>query len=154
MNPRPPPGAGLPLESREDSARWCRQQFVLSGWEVMAGPEGRPLDPARPQLHRSPLPPPGVPVACGGVGMPPLRLRIDLDRLDPVWLDVAGGSRSLAFFGPEFLVEVGEEPRITTPGGLVLIDGDVIDPDRGRPGLAVCPGGSVVAFSVPVDQDG
>ncbi len=147
-DPRPPPGAGVPLEAPEDSVRWCREQFVVTpGWEVVSGPEGRPLDPAAPQLHRTAPPPLGEGFACAGVGMPPLRLRIDLQQVDPVWLEAGGARGVLPFFGPEFRLVPGEDPHVTAPG-VLLRDGDVIDPDRGQPGLAVCPGGETVSFSV------
>jgi hypothetical protein len=146
-NPAPPPGAGVPIEAADDSVLWCRSQFVVSDWDVVQGPERRPVDPARPQLHRIDPPPPGVPVACGGVGMPPLVVRIDPTALDPVWLEPGGLGRSLVFFGPEFRLEPGPPAQVTGPANVVLRDGDVVDPDRGRPGLEVCPGGEVVTFT-------
>jgi hypothetical protein len=146
--PAPPPGAGVPIEVAEDSVRWCREQFVVAGWEIVKGPEGRPFDPSKPQLHRVPEAPPGIPVACGGVGMPPLRVRIDPIQVDPVWIETGGPGRSILFFGPEFRLDLGPPARIVGPGGLELVDGDVVDPDRGRPGLSVCPGGAVVWFTV------
>jgi hypothetical protein len=146
--PRPPAGSGVPPEVPADSARWCRQQFVVTGWETALGPEGRPLDPRTPQLHRSPIPPPGIPVACGGVGMPPLLVRINPARVDPVWIEAGAATNVLPFFGPEFRLELDGEPRVTAPNGVTIVDGDVIDPDRGRTGLNVCPGGDTVGFSV------
>lgn len=152
-NPAPPPGAGVPIEAVEDSVRWCREQFVVAGWDIVEGPEGRPFDARNPQLHRVPAPPPGVPVACGGVGMPPLHVRIDPSQVDPVWIET-GQHRSLVFFGPEFRLDLGPPPRIVGPGGLELVDGDIVDPDRGRPGLSVCPGGEVVSFTVGPGLEG
>ena len=146
--PRPPAGSGVPPEDPADSARWCRQQFVVTGWEIVLGPERRPLDPSTPQLHRSPIPPPGIPVGCGGVGMPPLLVRINPARADPVWIEAGAATNVLPFFGPEFRLEFDGEPRVTAPDGVTIVDGDVIDPDRGRPGLDVCPGGETVGFSV------
>lgn len=146
--PRPPPGSGVPPEDAADSVRWCRQQFVVTGWEAVLGPEGRPLDETAPQLHRSPIPPPGIPTGCGGVGMPPLLVRIDPSRLDPVWIEAGEATGVLPFFGPEFRLELDGDPRVSAPNGVTIVDGEVIDPDRGRPGLDVCPGGDTVSFSV------
>jgi hypothetical protein len=145
-----PPGFGLPPEAPADSVEWCRGQFVVSDWEILLGPEGRPIDLSAPQLHR-PLfqnVPPGVPVACGGVGMPPLTVRIDPSRVDPVWIQTPGGGTSIAIFDRAFQLVPGEPPRVVGQNGVSLIDGEILDPDRGKPGLAICPGGEVVDFWV------
>jgi hypothetical protein len=144
--PRPPPGAGAPIEDMTDSERWCRWQFVATDWEIVSGPEGRPYDPARPQLHRTQFP---AGAGCAGVGMAVLVVRIDPEAVDPVWIEPGGRGRSLAFFGPEFQLVLGPPARVVGPNGLVLADGDRVDPDRGMPNLAVCPGGEVVSFLVP-----
>jgi hypothetical protein len=140
---------GLPVEAPADSVTWCRQQFVVSGWRVVLGSEGRPFDPADPQLHRAELvPPPGTPLSCGGVGMPPLTIRIDPSQPEPVWIETPGGRRSVAVFGASF--HIAADPlRVQATNGASLANGEVVDPDRGKPGIAVCPGGSVVGFDVP-----
>jgi hypothetical protein len=119
----------------------------LSSWTVLNGPEGRPLDAAKPQLHRV-IPPPGVVSSCGGVGMAPLRIRIDMARVDPVWIESGNARDVVPFFGPQFRLDLAGQPRITAPGRLAIADGDIIDPDRGRPGLLVCPMGDTVSFEV------
>ena len=141
-----PPGAGVPLEAKADSVAWCRQQFVVTDWDVLLGPEGRPIDPAEPQLHRVPAVPADVLVGCGGVGMPPLTIRIDPSKVDPVWIETPQGGRSIATFSRAFRLVVGDVPAVVGPNGVFLVDGEVVDPDRGKPGLDVCPGGSVVSF--------
>jgi hypothetical protein len=142
-------GIGLPDEAPADSVTWCREQFVVSRWQVVLGSEGRPFDPADPQLHRLEfVPPAGVPIACGGVGMPPLTIRIDPAQVEPAWIETPGGRRSVAVFGPTFHV-VGGPLSIEAGNGASLSDGEVVDPDRGKPGIAVCPGGDVVTFAVP-----
>jgi hypothetical protein len=142
-------GIGLPDEAPADSVTWCRQQFVVSGWEVVLGSEGRPFDPRDPQLHRRELAPPaGVPLGCRGVGVPPLTIRIDPSQVEPVWVETPGGHRSVAVFGPTF--RLADNPlRVEAGNSAALVNGDVVDPDRGKPGIAVCPGGDVVSFDVP-----
>ena len=79
---------GPPAEAAADSVQWCREQFVVSAWQPLLGPEGRPVDPADPQLHRSEFrAPPGVVTACGGVGMPPLTIRIDPAQWIRSWVE-------------------------------------------------------------------
>jgi hypothetical protein len=141
-----PPGSGVPLEAKADSVQWCREQFVVSDWEVLLGPEGRPIDLAAPQLHRMPVAPVGVEVGCAGVGMPPLTIRIDPSRVNPVWIETPGGGRSIATFSRAFRLVLGDVPAVVGPNGVVLVDREVVDPDRGKPGLPVCPGGQVVGF--------
>jgi hypothetical protein len=145
---RAAPGFGFPPEAAADSVEWCREQFVVGKWEVLLGPEGRPLDLAAPQLHRSPVinAPAGMPVACGGVGMPPLTFRIDPSKIDPVWIQTPGGGTSIAVFDSEFRLLLGDPPRVVASNGVVLLDGEVLDPDRGKAGLAICPGGEVIDF--------
>ena len=142
-------GAGLPTEAPADSIEWCRLQFVVSHWEALLGPEGRPIDLAAPQLHRFAIPnvQPGMALACGGVGMPPLTIRIDLSKVDPVWIQLPGGRTSIASFDRTFQIVLGDPPRVAGPNGVVLVDGEVLDPDRGKPGLGLCPEGDVVTFS-------
>jgi hypothetical protein len=143
------PGWGYPPEDPAASVEWCRDQFVAGGWEVVLGPEGRPIDLARPQLHRRAVdPPPGGVSACGGVGMPPLTIRIDPSKVDPVWIETPGGGRSLARFTRAFQLVLGDEPIVAGQNGVVIVNGEVLDPDRGKPGLAICPGGEVVDFEV------
>jgi len=140
---------GLPIERPADSVSWCRQQLVVSSWQVVLGSEGRPFDPADPQLHRvEVLPPPGSAAGCGGVGMPPLTIRIDPAQAEPVWVETPGGGRSVAVFGAAFNL-AGDPLRIQATNGASLADREVVDPDRGKPGIAVCPGGDVVTFDTP-----
>lgn len=79
--------------------------------------------------------------------MPPLTVRIDLTQPDPVWIETAGGRRSIALFGSEFHVR-SDPVRVEATNGVTLFDGEVLDPDRGKPGLALCPGGDVITFDV------
>ena len=143
------PNQGPPAEARADSVQWCREQFVVSEWRALLGAEGRPIDPGDPQLHRREFRlPPGAQFACGGVGMPPLTVRIDLGQVDPVWIESGPNRfRSLAMFGPEFHL-LADPVRVQSTTGVTLVDGEVIDPDRGKPGLAVCPGGETITFDV------
>lgn len=145
MVPIPPSGSGLPDETAEDSHRWCRERFVVSDWEALRGPEGRPVLGDDPQLHRI-----AGGGACGGVGMPPLVVRIDPSEVDPIWLEAAGaGTRILPFFDPGFGVEFRPELVITGPdGAAILRDGDVVSPDAGLPGVSVCPAGEWVSFAL------
>jgi len=151
-----PPGAGLPDEAKADSIEWCREQFVVGDWDVLLGPEGRPIELAAPQLLRSAWldPQPGVPVACGGVGMPMLTMRIDPTRVDPVWIETPDGARSLARFGHGFTLQLEPGPVIVATNGVTLVDREIVDPDRGKPGLMVCPEGYVVEFGVDPGQGG
>jgi hypothetical protein len=80
--------------------------------------------------------------------MPPLHVRIDAEQAEPVWIEPGGKGRSMVFFDPEFRLELAGEPRVTAPNGVVLVDGAIVDPDRGAPGLSVCPGGDIVSFSM------
>jgi hypothetical protein len=143
------PFSGAPPEAKADSVQWCREQFVVSGWEPLLGPEGRPFDPADPQLHRREFrPPPGAVLACAGVGMPPLTIRIDPSQVIPVWVESGPDHRrSEAVFGPELTVAL-DPPRVVSTTGVTLVDREVVDPDRGKPGLALCPGGDTITFDV------
>jgi len=144
-----PPGSGLPTEAMADSVEWCREQFVVSDWEVLLGPEGRPIERDAPQLLRTwSFSHPGVETACGGVGMPQLTFRIDPDRVDPVWIDLPGGDHSLARFGRGLRLVLGAGPAVVGDNGVRLVDGEIVDPDRAKPGLAVCPEGPVVDFEL------
>jgi hypothetical protein len=151
LNPGQPwkPGWGFPPEEPAASVEWCRDQFVASGWDVVLGPEGQPIDHARPQLHRRAIdPPPGGVSACGGVGMPPLTIRIDPTKDDPVWIETPGGHHSLARFTRAFQLVLDDIPRVVGENGVTIVDREVLDPDRGKPGLAICPGGTVVDFEI------
>lgn len=146
--PNAVPGLGPPEEQAVDSVEWCREQFVVKGWVAVLGPEGRPIDFAAPQLHRHEFrAQPGVVIGCGGVGMPPLTVRIDPGQVDPVWIEWDGGRRSVAVFGPEFQLLL-DPPRVQSTTGVTLRDREIVDPDRGKPGLAVCPGGETITFDV------
>ena len=139
---------GLPDEAAADSVQWCRGQFVITGWQALVGSEGRPIDVNDPQLHRREFKvPPGAVLACAGVGMPPLTVRIDPSQAEPVWIETPGGRRSVAQFGPEFRMFLNPA-RVQSTTGVTLVDREVLDPDRGKPGLAICPGGDLITFSV------
>jgi hypothetical protein len=139
---------GLPVEAPSDSVQWCQWQFVVTGWSALVGSEGRPIDPNDPQLHRQEFrPPPGMTVACAGVGMPPLTVRIDPSQPEPVWIETPGGRRSVAQFGPEFRMFLNPA-RVQSTTGVTLVDREVIDPDRGKPGITICPGGNLITFSI------
>jgi hypothetical protein len=142
-------GIGAPAEAAADSVQWCREQFVVSSWQPLLGPEGRPIDVLATQLHRHEFrPAPGVVLGCGGVGMQELTVRIDPAQLDPVWVESGPGRfRSLAVFGPEFRLLLNP-PRVESTTGVILADGERLDPDRGKPGLALCPGGETISFDV------
>ena len=144
------PGLGPPAEVAADSVEWCRDQFVVSAWQALLGPEGRPIDLAAPQLHRREwVIPAGAGNSCAGVGMAALTIRIDPSQIDPVWIESGPQRfRSLAMFGPEFRFAV-DPVRVQAANGATLVNGEVVDPDRGKPGIAVCPGGSVISFNQP-----
>ena len=140
---------GLPVEAVADSVTWCREQFVVHAWQAVLGSEGRPFDPADPQLHRNEfVVPPGAAVACGGVGMPPLTIRIDPAQVEPVWIDLPDGRRSVARFSSDFHL-LPNPTRVQASDGATLVDREVLDPDRGKPGIAICPEGHVVDFDLP-----
>ena len=72
------PGRGVPLEAQADSVQWCREQFVVSAWQTLLGPEGRPFDPRDPQLHRREFRCcPAGPSPAAGSACRPLTIRID-----------------------------------------------------------------------------
>lgn len=136
----------VPPEGPEDGLLWCSSRLVVEQWTPIVGPEGRPIDATRPQLHRHPAR--GGLAACGGVGMPPLTLRIDPLALDPVWLETApGGPPIIASFSPEFALRFLPEPVLVDGAGRVVgRNGTAVDPDRALAGHAICPGGLVVSF--------
>lgn len=143
-------GLGAPPEAAADSAQWCREQFVVAAWQPLLGAEGRPFDLRDPQLHRREFRlEPGVLLACGGVGMQPLTLRIDPGQIDPVWVESGPNRfRSQAVFGNEFRLLL-DPVRVQATTGVTLVDGELIDPDHGKPGLELCPGGETIWFDVP-----
>jgi hypothetical protein len=147
--PNAVPGRGAPPEAAADSVQWCREQFVVTGWEALLGPEGRPIDPLQPQLHRREFRlEPGVQSACGGVGMQRLTVRIDPAQIDPVWVESGPNRfRSQAMFSDEFRL-VLNPPRVQSTTGVTLVDGEQLDPDAGKPGLALCPGGATIWFDL------
>jgi hypothetical protein len=143
------PVPGAPVEPPADSASWCRSQLVVTAWAPLLGPEGRPVDPAAPQLHRREfIPPPGAVTACGGVGMSTLTVRIDPRAVDPVWIESGPQRRrSVAVFGNSFGVAF-DPLRVVAANGVTLVDGEQLDPDRSKPGLELCPGGDTIWFDV------
>jgi hypothetical protein len=38
--------------------------------------------------------------------------------------------------------------RIQSTTGVTLVDREVLDPDRGKPGITICTGGDLITFSV------
>jgi hypothetical protein len=137
----------MPVEAAADSVQRCREQFVVTSWQALLGGEGRPIDVRDPQLHRREYRvPPGMGLSCAGAGMQPLTIRIDPSQVDPVWVESAFG-RSTAVFSDDFRI-VLDPPRVQSSTGVTLVNGEVLDPDRGKPGLALCPGGESVWFAV------
>ena len=130
----------VPPEAPADSAAWCRTRFIVTAWEVIAGPEGKPPVAGVMQLHRHP-----ASDACAGVGMPPLTLHIDPASTDPVWITAAGfDAPIIASFSGAFTAVTEPEPSIIDGKGLVLTDGMSINPDAILGGHMVCPTGRVV----------
>lgn len=147
---RTPPGdttdplGGLPDESPVDSQAWCRQQFVITSWQVVAGPEGRPLEPGVVQLHRT-LPAP----VCAGVGMGKLTFRLDAQNLDPIWLESDGALSPtiVPVFDPGFRAVTAPALAVLGPRGEVVArDGTQVDPDGTLAGYAICTMGEMVTF--------
>jgi hypothetical protein len=139
-----------PIEAASDSATWCASQLVVTGWEPLLGPEGRPIDPSAPQLHRREyVVPPGAVEACGGVGMDTLTVRIDPGAIDPVWIESGPRHRrSVATFANAFRLSLDPLGVVAT-NGVTLLNGERLDPDRGKAGLWLCPGGDTIWFDIP-----
>jgi hypothetical protein len=132
----------VPVEAAADSAAWCRARFIVTSWELVNGPEGRPPVAGEIQLHRHP-----AFNACGGVGMPPLTLHIDPSAPEQVWLTAAGFPRPImASFSDAFTAVTTPVPSIIDGSGLVLTDGMPINPDADLGGHMVCPTGDIVYF--------
>jgi hypothetical protein len=127
---------------------WCATRIVLERWTPILGPEHRPIDALKPQLHRHPLAGPNT--ACGGVHMGRLVFRMDPAQTDPVWLasaDVPGGFRAIPSFDPTYrLVFDGGLAVVDKAGRVVARDGTVLDTDGMLAGHPVCPTGLVVYF--------
>lgn len=140
-----PPRSGLPDEATEDSQLWCRSQFVVTEWEVLAGPEGRPLRAGTVQLHRTTF----DGGACAGVGMPPLTFHVDPSEVDPIWLETkSGGARIVPIFGAGFSPAFVPELVVIGPDGRVAArDGLTFNPDEGLGGYAVCSEGATVTIT-------
>lgn len=137
-------GSGLPDESPEDSVAWCRGRFVITGWTPVAGPERRPVVQGEVQLHRI-----AGGNACAGVGMGPLRFRIDPEEADPIWLEQgeAGRGRIIPLFSPAFHVVTDPVLAVADASGAVIEDGTPVNPDADFHGHFVCPMGDVVSFN-------
>ena len=138
----------LPDEDPADSAVWCRGQFVVSGWQVVNGPEGRPLRPGEVQLHRVEVK--GDSWGCAGVGMNELTWHIDHSQPDPIWLETeinVEGIRIVPYFSPGFQAIRNPELVVIGPNGeIVAKDGQKFDPNEPLRGHHVCPGGRTVAI--------
>ena len=136
-------GDPRPAEAKIDSVLWCATRVVAETWTIELGPEGRPIDPAHPQLHRSKQPS----TACAGVNGGVMRFRLDAAAVDPVWLEGEGGYRQIPVFAPGF------EPAflpdfviVDAAGNVIARDGDVIDTNRSLHGHQVCPTGNGVVI--------
>jgi hypothetical protein len=142
----PGESALVPLDDPRDGHLWCTTRMVIEQWTPLLGPEGRPIDPGNPQLHRHAA----GNGACAGVGMGPLVLRIDPSQLDPVWLQPAGAAsqfRIIPNFGPGFrLVFTPELVLLDARGQVVAKDGTPVNPDGNLAGHLICPTGSAVFF--------
>lgn len=145
--PPQPPLSGIPDEEPDASALWCRGQLVLTDWEVLLGPEGRPPVAGEVQLHRAQV----ENGACAGVGMPMMRFRMDLRQADPIWLEAEGfGQRIVPVFGRAFrAVAVPDLAILDERGRVVARDGTPLDPDQPFAGHFVCPMGDTVSITGP-----
>jgi len=145
--PPQPATAGLPDEPPDASRTWCRGQLVLTGWEILLGPEGRPPVAGEVQLHRTSF----QGDVCAGVGLPMLRFRIDVDQPDPIWLEPQdGGLPIIPVFGPGFRTAFEPDLVVVGPRGEVVArDGTPLDPDQRLGRYAVCPGGEAVTITDP-----
>jgi hypothetical protein len=137
----------MPDEAPDDSASWCRGQFVVSDWDVVNGPEGRPLEPNEVQLHR--FDPPSF--DCGGVAMGRMTWHIDPSQPDPIWLEVDNRPlediRVVPYFSSGFrAVRTPELVVIDSEGVVVVRDEEKLDPDEGLLGHGVCPAGRWVSI--------
>ena len=145
--PTQPPRGGIPDEEPDASAMWCRGQFVLTEWEVVLGPEGRPPMAGEVQLHRTEI----ENGACAGVGMPMLRFRMDIGETDPIWLEAEGlDQRITPVFGRSFHAVTAPELAVVDQRGQVVArDGTPLDPDKAFAGHFVCPMGDTVSITGP-----
>ena len=145
--PAQPALAGLPDEPPDASVAWCRGQLVLTSWEILLGPEGRPPVAGEVQLHRTSF----EGDVCGGVGLPPLRFRVDAAEADPIWLEPeTGGQRIIPVFGAGFRAAFTPDLVVLGPDGqIVARDGTPLDPDASLGPYAVCPGGEAVTITAP-----
>ncbi len=143
-----PPTGGPPDEDEAASADWCRGQFVVASWDILLGPEDRPLVEGEVQLHHIEMTERSV---CGGVGMPLMRFRMDLSEPDPVWLKAEGWSRRvIPVFGPGFRAVTAPELTVVGPrGDAIARDGTPLDPDAALGPYFVCPMGETVSITGP-----
>jgi hypothetical protein len=132
-----------PPERPQDSVRWCASRLVADRWTAKLGPEGRPIDPAHPQLHR--IEGSGV---CSGVNSGPMTFRMDPMALDPVWLEGTGGYRLIPRFTDKFQPAFEPDFVIVNGAGVVIArDGLRINPNEGSmTGAYLCPTGVSVDF--------
>lgn len=139
-------GLEVPVESPADSVLWCATRLVVEQWKPLLGPEGRPIDPRTPQLHRHPSA--GGNSICAGVGMSMLTFHVDPSALDPVWLQAAGYSgHILASFDPSFRLRYTPELVVEDGSGKVVArNGTPLDPDGTLDGHFICPEGQMVVI--------
>lgn len=140
---RTPTTDSSPSETREDGVRWCQTRVVSDSWVAVLGPEGRPIDKSKPQLHRhQPL------NACAGTNGGVLTFRINAAALDPVWLEhEPGGEHVVATFTDAFQPAFQPDLVIVdATGSVVARDGTQFDPDRGLAGHFTCHSATQVTF--------
>jgi hypothetical protein len=125
----------MPTESTAESRLWCATRLVAEAWTPVLGPEGRPIDPNAPQLHRF-----GGLQTCAGVGLGPLTFRMDPTALDPVWLENASGYHVIPWFTPGFHAVFAPDLRVVDASGAVVArDGTPMDPDGQLGSHPICP---------------
>jgi hypothetical protein len=145
---------GEPIdEDPADSVTWCRQRFVVSEWDAIAGAEGRPYDGTL-QLHRQRKV--DGEIGCDTIGIPyrSFTIRIDPDALVHVWADPDVGENLFIFWEPTFTAGDKDDPVVRGPNGEVVArDRDVIEVDdspNGIRGYHYCPGPAITVYDEPI----
>ena len=121
---------------------WCLTRIVADSWKAILGPEGRPIDPVDPQLHRhDPL------NACAGVNMGVVQFHLDARELDPVWLEGADGRHIVPSFTSAFRPVFQPDLVLVDGSGRVVVrDGLQVDPNGNFAGHFICATGTTVYF--------